>query len=177
MTLRLLVEAVAAVSVSACTATATHEPAGGRAVEAACSPVERPPVQAGEHLIGDREPPVPYSSRPPTSGWHASGAFSITVHAPDEPLPEPTQVSVLEAGGVVVTYRDVPDADRAALEDHVEVDHAGRVAVTPYDQLQPGQVAFAAWATLQRCDGLDLSALDAFVAAHADEEPDVPGGH
>jgi hypothetical protein len=85
------------------------------------------------------------------------------------------QVSVLEAGGVVVTYRDVPDADRTALEEHVGATYAGRVAVTPYDQLEPGQVAFTAWGTLQRCDGLDLSTLDAFVDAYADKEPDVPG--
>jgi hypothetical protein len=176
MTLRLVVGAVAALFLSACAA-AAQEPTRDGAARAVCSPVERPPLQAGEHLIGDREPPVPYSSRPPTSGWHASGAFSITVHAPGDPLPEPTQVSVLEAGGVVVTYRDVPDEDRVRLEQHVRANHAGRVAVTAYNQLEPGQVAFAAWGMLQRCDGLDLSALDAFVAAHADESPDVPGEH
>jgi hypothetical protein len=119
---------------------------------------------------------MPYSSSPPTSGWHASGAYSITVQAPDDPLSEPAQVSVLEAGGAVVTYRDLPDVDRTALEEHVATNHAGRVAVTPYDQLQPREVAFAAWGTLQRCDGLDLAALDAFIAAHT-EQADVPGEH
>ena len=176
MMLRLLTSAVAVVSLSAC-GVAAQEPTRDRAAEAACSAVERPPVQAGEHLIGDRAPPVPYNSSPPTSGWHASGAFAIAVQPADEPLPEPTQVSVLEAGGVVVTYRDLTDADRARLEDHARTDYAGRVAVTPYDQLEPGDVAFTAWGTLQRCDGLDLSALDAFVDAYAAEEPDVPGGH
>lgn len=175
MRLRLLASAVfAAVSLSACAA-ASQEPTRDGAPQAACSAVERPPVQAGEHLIGDQAPPVPYSSSPPTSGWHASGAFSITVHRPGNPLPEPKQVSVLEAGGVVVAYRQLPDADRTALERHIRAAHAGRVAVTPYDQLQPGQMAFTAWGTLQRCDGLDLAALDAFVDAYADKEPDVPG--
>jgi hypothetical protein len=95
--------------------------------------------------------------------------------SPGRSTAKPKQVSVLEAGGVVVTYRDVSDGDRRRLEEHVRANHAGRVAVTPYDQLEPGQIAFTAWGTLQRCDGVDLSALDAFVATYADEEPDVPG--
>jgi hypothetical protein len=152
-------------------------PATDTATEVACDPVEQPPLQAGEHLIGDQEPPVPYNSTPPTSGWHASGAFTIDVRPPDDPLSEPKQVSVLEVGGVVVTYQDLPDEDRARLEEHVRDNHADRVAVTPYDQLEPGEVAFTAWGNLQRCSGLDLSALDAFVAEHADEEVHVPGAH
>lgn len=158
------------------TQTPPAEPDDGAAA-VVCSSVDEPPQQSGSHLIGDREPPVPYSSTPPTSGWHASGAFTIDVRGSDDPLSEPMQVSVLEAGGVVVTYRDLPEAERAMLEEHVRQHHDGRVAVTPYPELDPGQVAFTAWGTLQRCAGLDLAALDAFVAEHADEEPDTPGSH
>ncbi len=143
----------------------------------ACERVEQPPLQAGQHLIGDQGTPAPYSSSPPTSGWHASGAFELGVQDPDDPLPEPKQVSVLEAGGVVVTYHDLPDEDRKDLEEHARADHDGRVAVTAYDQLDPGHVAFSAWGAVQHCEGLDLSALDAFVAAYAEEQPDVPGKH
>lgn len=174
MTPHLLVAAVAAMSLSGCVGAA---PTPDRAAKAGCDPVERPRLQAGEHLIGDQTPPVPYSSSPPTSGWHASGALSIAVHPPRDPLSEPRQVSVLEAGGVVVAYRDLPDEDRMRVAEHVRAKHAGRVAVTPYDQLGPGQVAFTAWGTLQRCHGLDLAALDAFVAAYADEDLDAQGAH
>lgn len=152
-------------------------PSPSPVADVACAPVERPALQSGEHLIGDQEPPVPYNSTPPTSGWHASGAFTIDVQPPDDPLPEPRQVSVLEAGGVVVAYRDLPDEDRTRLEDHVRAHHEGRVAVTAYDQLDPGEVAFTAWGTLQRCDGVDLEALDAFVAEHAEDEVHTPGTH
>lgn len=142
---------------------------------ATCDGEERPPLQGGQHLVGDAEPPVPYSSTPPTSGWHASGAFEIAVQAPDDPLSEPRQVSVLEAGGVVVAYRDLPEAERLQLEAHVLAEHDGRVAVTPYGELDAGQVAFTAWGLLQRCQGIDLAALDRFVQAHA--EPDPTPGH
>ncbi|MEX0657672.1 MAG: DUF3105 domain-containing protein, partial [Egibacteraceae bacterium] len=156
-----------------------EEPApGGEAVTiASCSPVESPAPSPGGHLIGDREPPAPYTSVPPTSGWHASGAFTIAVHGPDDPLPEPRQVSVLEAGGVVVAYHDLDEQTRTELEEHVRERYPGRVAVTPYDQLEPGYVAFTAWQTLQRCEGLALAVLDTFVAEHADEEVDTPGTH
>lgn len=159
------------------TTVTTGEPEPGPEPVVACAPVEEPPLQSGSHLIGDQDPPVPYSSIPPTSGWHASGAFTIGVQPPELPLSEPQQVSVLEAGGVVVTYGDLADEDRASLEAHVGDHHDGRVAVTAYPALAAGEVAFTAWATLQRCERLDLAALDAFVDAHAVEEPGVPGTH
>lgn len=155
------------------------EPApGGEAVtSASCRPVESPAPQPGGHLIGDQEPPVAYTSTPPTSGWHASGTVPIAVRGPDDPLSEPGQVSVLEAGGVVVAYHDLDEETRTELEEHVGERYPGRVAVTPYDQLEPGHVAFTAWQTLQRCEGLALAVLDTFVAEHAAEEVDTPGAH
>jgi Protein of unknown function (DUF3105) len=140
-----------------------------------CAAETLPRQQLGLHLIGDRPPPVPYSSTPPTSGWHVSGRFAIAVNPPDRPLSEPTQVSVLEAGGVVVAYRELSAVDRHRLETHVREHFPGRVAVTSYDKLRPGQVAFTAWGVLQRCDGLHLDMLDAFVAAHGAQHPNVPG--
>lgn len=169
----------------------TPSPAGGKASAAptedagpvaaaegaavSCEPVEEPPLQAGSHLIGDTEPPVPYSSTPPTSGWHTSGAFEVTIHGPDDQLSEAAQVSVLEADGVVVTYRDLPAEDVAALEELVRERYDGRIAVTPYDALEPGQVALTAWGTLQRCSGLDLDAITAFAEDHLGD--DVTPGH
>jgi hypothetical protein len=151
------------------------QPSGAPSTTARCDAVQNPPLQAGEHLIGRRPPPVPYSSTPPTSGWHASGAFEIAIVAPERPLAEPQQVSVLEAGGVVVTYNALPGADRRQLERHVRERYDGRVAVTAYDPLPSGHVAFTAWGALQRCDAVDLAALDAFASTYADPEPAVPG--
>ena len=139
-----------------------------------CAAPEMPTLQGGDHLIGDRPPPVPYSSTPPTSGWHSSGAFDIAVQPQEDPLSEPEQVSVLEAGAVVVTYGRLADADRDALESHAR-QYVGRIAVTPYDKLREGEVAFTGWGALQRCDALDLDALDRFVTTYADEQPNSPG--
>lgn len=145
------------------------------ATAGACSPEEHPPVQAGSHLIGDAEPPVDYSSTPPTSGWHSSGAVDISIHGEDDPLTEPEQVTVLEADGVVITYRDLAEEDVESIEDLVRSEYAGQVAVTPYDELESGQVALTSWATLQRCDGVDLEEIRTFLAAHAGDA--VKPGH
>lgn len=142
---------------------------------ATCEERTHPPREDGGHLIGDQDPPVPYRSTPPTSGWHTSGHTPATVHPPDEPLSGPRQVSVLEAGGVVVTYHELAANERAALERHVRENHGGTVAVTPYDELDAGEVVFTAWGVRQRCRGFDAEALDTFVEAHAEE--DVDGGH
>ncbi|MBA2528380.1 MAG: DUF3105 domain-containing protein, partial [Euzebyales bacterium] len=131
-------------------------------------------IQGGEHLIGDQKPPVPYNSTPPTSGWHSSGDVTIAVRPPGRPLSEPQQVSVLEAGGVVVSYRRLRDEDRRALERRVRRDFDGRAAVTPYRKLGRGEVALTAWGLLQRCDGLDLPAVGDFIDRHAERRPDTP---
>ena len=96
---------------------------------------------------------------------------------PDRPLSEPQQVSVLEAGGVVITYNQLSERDRGRLEAHVRDRFPGRVAVTSYDQLRPGHIALTAWGVLQRCNTLDLAVVDNFVVAHAAARPDTPGMH
>ncbi|MBW3602462.1 MAG: DUF3105 domain-containing protein [Actinobacteria bacterium] len=158
------------VALTACTSSAQPGPRQPSPT-AACGPVRRPPVQVFGHLVGDAEPPVPYSSTPPTSGWHASGVPSIAPRPPGRPLSEPEQVSVLEAGGVVVTHRGLAAAGRRALHRLAERRYPGRVAVTAYDELAPGRVVMAGWGALQRCDGVDLGAVAAFADAHADEHP------
>lgn len=132
------------------------------AATALCDEVIFPPVQSGSHLIGDADPPVPYSSTPPTSGWHLSGAPPQGVY--DRPLPAPAQVAALEAGRVVVTHNGLPASERARLEGAADL---GDVTVTPYDAIAPGEVVFASWGAMQRCDGVDLDALEAYVDAYA----------
>ena len=142
---------------------------------ASCSAVEVVPVQAGDHLIGDQAPPVPYSSTPPTSGWHVSGTFEITIQPPNDPLSEPRQVSILEAGGVVVTYNGLPPAGVEQLTTHIRENYPGRVALTPYDQLPEGEMAMTGFGLMQRCTALDLEVVDNFARSYADEQPAVPG--
>jgi hypothetical protein len=143
------------------------QPAGSPSATDRCGDVEFPTLQFGSHLIGDTEPPVPYSSTPPTSGWHVSGAVPQG-GVSDAPLSEPQQVSVLEAGGVVISHNGVPDADLAAVEALVEADFADRAVLTPYDRIDDGTIAITSWGAVQRCDGVDLDAVAAYVLAYGE---------
>lgn len=149
-----------------------------------CAAPELPPVQAGLHLIGDREPPVAYSSTPPTSGWHRSGVAGPGVAA--SPLTEPVQVGLLEAGVVVISHGGLTADQRSALAGLAER-FPETVAVAPYAPLGEGEVVSAAWGVLQRCSGVDRDVLVRFVEFYGglsdeavDHEPtpgvDVPGG-
>lgn len=146
----------------ACTA---GEP-GGATTEAAssapvgCGEVERPPVQVSSHLIGDAEPPAPYSSVPPTSGWHSAEAPEPGF-AP-EPLSDPQVVSALEAGLVVVAVGPGRDLDDPVLEDLAD-QFRDRMLVTAYEPEMPTDVALLTWGALQRCDTIDPAAITPFV--------------
>lgn len=132
-----------------------------------CGPVETIPIQGEGHLVGDQDPPVPYNSTPPTSGWHTSGDVESAVYGADEALREPEQVTVLELGSVVVSYNGLAEADVATLADLVSGSYAGQAALTPYAQLDDGEVALTAWGKVQICDGVDTGAVTAFIDAYA----------
>lgn len=161
----LAVAALTCVLTLTATACARGSGSTGPAATAPCGPVETPPEQVGGHLIGDATPPVPYNSVPPTSGWHVSGPVEIGVHGPDDPLSEPEQVTALELGAVVVAYHEIGAENVAALEALAR-EYAGRIAVTPYDALDSGQVAMTTYGALQVCDRLHVPAVRAFADAY-----------
>lgn len=143
------------------------------ATEACPAPVE-PPLQDGTHLIGDAQPPVPYSSTPATSGWHAAGTPRTGVIPPDDPLTDPELVLTIEVGQVVAAYD--PERVDAATVDELEQlatdTYADHLTVTPYEGAD-APVSLVAWGVLQSCEELDTEALDAFVAAYADPDADA----
>ncbi len=110
------------------------------------------------HVLPDSQ--TAYTTDPPTSGPHASAAPTGAV---DQPLPRPVQVAVLERGDVLVQYDPtLPAGDVAFL-----VDLGGdQVVVAPNDGL-PAPVVATAWTWKLVCEGVDLDALDRFVADHA----------
>ncbi len=141
------------------------QPAAAADATATCDAPVTPPLQSGSHIIGNRPPPVAYSSTPPTSGWHASGKVDVAVRT-DDPYTEPEQVSVLEGGAVVVSYNGLGRDERRRL-DELAGQYPQQIAVTPYAQLEPGEVALTGYGVLQRCDGLDVEAIRAFTATYA----------
>lgn len=140
----------------------------------ACRPAVEPPLQDGSHLIGDAEPPVPYSSTPATSGWHASGNPRTGVIPADDPLTDPELVLTLEVGQVVAAYDpERLDEDAVGELERLATDtYPDRLTVTPYEGAD-APLTLVAWGVLRPCDELDPAAVDAFVAAHADPGTDA----
>lgn len=140
----------------------------------ACAPAVEPPLQDGTHLIGDAQPPVPYSSTPPTSGWHAAGNPRAGVIPAGDPLTDPELVLTIEVGYVVVAYDParVGPSEVERLEELASTTYRDELTVTVYEGAE-APVSLVAWGVLQSCDELDVEVLDAFVAAHADADPDA----
>lgn len=134
------------------------------AVPTGCEPVEHPPLQVGQHLIGDTEPPGTYSSIPPTSGWHTTSVPEPGRAATD--LRDAEIVSALE-NGIVVAAVDpgvLADTDEAVVDAMVD-QFPDRLLVTPYEADIPTSVALLTWGAMQRCEQLDPAAVTAFVLA------------
>jgi drug/metabolite transporter (DMT)-like permease len=114
-----------------------------------------------------------YATDPPTSGPHRPvGNGVVGVQA--APLDKPTQVGVLEAGGVLLQWRGLGDEDRRRLERQA----GGDVRVAPNPGL-PSAVVATAWGHKLTCTGLDVEALKSFVRAYAGKGADgsVGPGH
>src|SRR4029077_220753 len=103
------------------------------------------------HVLGNGPEPT-YTTDPPTSGPHAPGA--LPAGALTQPLSRPSQVGALEAGIVLLQYRDLSADELGTLTSLV----ADKVVVAPNPSL-PARVIATAWLYKQPCSGVDASAL------------------
>jgi hypothetical protein len=139
---------------------------GGGGAKGACEPAVREALDPnlGHVLPGAAEPT--YLTDPPTSGPHAPGPAPSGVLA--APLSRPAQVGALEAGAVLVQYRDPGDLE--ALRPLA----TGQTVVMPNPAL-PARVVATAWLFKQQCSGVDLDVLRTFATDHAGKGPGVDG--
>lgn len=157
----LLVGALAAVS-TACGVGGDS----GNGASAGCGPIteERLDPSSPVHLLpGAPEPD--YLSDPPTSGPHLSGRPPSGTSA--EPLDRPTQVLVLEEGGVLIQHRGLDAADAARLAELA----GDRVVVAPNPEL-PSPVVATAWLAKRTCDEVDMPAVRQFVEERLGRGPE-----
>lgn len=165
---------LAAVAVATLLAGACSD--GAEVTEVVCGPVEHPELQGGGHLLGDAEPPVPYSSTPGTSGFHAAGAPPEGIYAEDDPLTEPAIVLSLETGQVVAAYdpEELSDAEVSELEDLASGPLAGQLTVTPFDGDMRAPLTLNAWGTRRPCSAVDRDTVRGFVDRFGGSGPDHP---
>jgi hypothetical protein len=117
---------------------------------------------SSQHLLPGAPEPK-YNTNPPTSGAHAPGTYPTGVLP--SPLANAAQVAMLEAGDVLIQYRDVSAADLRELKA-LGLDGAkGGVAVAPNDSL-PTPIVATAWVYSMECQRFDKEALQDFVGMH-----------
>jgi hypothetical protein len=86
------------------------------------------------------------------------------------PLSRPSQVGALEAGVVLLQYRDLSTEDTRTLESLV----TDNVVVAPNPSL-PDRVVATAWLVKQTCSGVDTAALRGFIRTRAGHGPGTDG--
>jgi hypothetical protein len=130
--------------------------AGGSSASGCGQPFREPlHPNALQHVIDPRS--VRFETDPPTSGPHLFTPPARGVVA--RSLLPAEQVTVLEAGDVLVQYRDAADA--AALEALRQT----WVTIAPNTSLKTRVVA-TAWTYKLECGDVDATALQRFIAAH-----------
>lgn len=169
----LAATALAAVALAACSGSPSADSTGDGAVavgdpmpdttdpETGCGPVDRPSMMVATHLVGDAEPPSPYTSVPPTSGWHT--AEEPRTGVTDQALRDPEIVSALEAGIVVLAVQ--PDMLDSTVVSELAEQFSDRLLVVPYTEM-PTSVALLTWGALQRCPEVDRGTVTTFVLRH-----------
>jgi hypothetical protein len=140
----------------------------GGGEHALCSAATPEPLNpALNHVLVDGAEPV-YTTDPPTSGPHAPGALPKGVLT--EPLTRPTQVGALEAGVVLLQYRDLSANEVRSLSALV----TDNVVVAPNPTL-PDKVVATAWLFKQTCSGVETTSLKAFIRVRAGHGPGNDG--
>ncbi len=132
----------------------------------ACGPpiAERIDPNSSQHVLPGG--PVPtYLTDPPTSGAHRSGPATAAVV--DSELDPPDQVGILEAGRVLIQYRDLSSDAITELRELAE-DGEGKVVVAPHASLRKKIVA-TAWLHKLACTDVSSSDLRSFIDDYAEK--------
>ena len=135
----------------------------GRDDSAACGAPFAEAIDPGssQHLLPGAPEPH-YSTNPPTSGPHKPGTYPTG--ALSDSIEPAVQVNMLEAGDVLIQYRDL-SSDGVRKLRKLAGDH---VTVAPNPSLGTNIVA-TAWLYKMECARVDIDDLETFVDAHLEK--------
>jgi hypothetical protein len=142
---------------------------GGGSSSASCQPAQREALDPNESHVLPGNPEPTYRTDPPTSGPHVPSETPSGVLT--EALNRPRQVGALEAGVVLIQYRDLSADQRHELEGLA----GGMVVVAPNPDL-PDEVVATAWLFKQRCSAPDVQAMRTFADDHVGHGPGTDPG-
>ena len=132
---------------------------------AACIELREPEDPSSQqHVIDDDG--VQYLTTPPTSGPHIAGPTPSGVL--QNPVAEPIQVRLLEAGGVMVNHDpQLPEATIAELSTLA----GDNFVVAPSASVLDHPIVVTAWTWKLICTSADLDAIETFATNRAADAP------
>jgi drug/metabolite transporter (DMT)-like permease len=166
--LRLPVPSGAAAAVALVVLAGTLVGCGGGTGTSACAPAHAEALDPSLTHVFANGPEPRYTTDPPTSGPHTPGAIPKGVLS--VPLARPAQVGALEAGVVLLQFRDLSDAEQQQLAQLV----TDKVVVAPNAAL-PDRVVATAWLFKQVCSKVDQASLRGFIRQHVGQGPGADG--
>jgi len=147
----------------------TIEEAGVPPSEAGCGELERPEEQDNVVISpGDSHPP--YSSSPPTSGWHFLGSVSPALYY--QPIQPENLVTNLAEGDVVIWHTGLSDDELLDLKGLMVLFASEQVVGVPGDTLSlEHSIVLTAWGRLQRCEKLSGPVVHQFIERFVGKGP------
>ncbi len=122
--------------------------------------------QGQQHIaVGATHPE--YNSNPPTSGWHYAQSANWGVYQTE--LPDEQLIHNLEHGGIWISYKDIDDAAKTALEKIAE--SRSKVVVAPRAK-NDAPIVLASWGRLQKFQTLDEQGILNFIKANSNKSPE-----
>ena len=111
-----------------------------------------------------------YNSNPPTSGWHYAQPANWGVHQTE--LPDEQVLHNLEHGGIWISYKEIDDATKAALE---KIGRANSHIIVAPRRANDAPIALASWGRLQKLERFDETAIMNFIKANKNRSPEPFG--
>ena len=117
--------------------------------------------------IGVGEDHPAYNSNPPTSGYHYSlpAPWGVTTTE----LPDEQVVHNLEHGGIWITYQNIDDQTKKALENLTR--SQTKMIMTPRTK-DDSLIVVASWGRVQKFQSYDERAILAFIDANRNKSPE-----
>ncbi len=125
--------------------------------------------QSRDHIVIG-QPHPPYSSNPPTSGWHYPQPADWGYYA--EELPDELVVHNLEHGGIWLSYRRADDTELIDQLVSLSRRYRSKVIITPRSR-NDSRLAVAAWGHLMKLDRYDEPTIVNFINRFKDRGPEL----
>jgi hypothetical protein len=123
-------------------------------------------IQGQEHIdTGFAD--IEYNSNPPSSGSHYGESAKWGVYQNE--LPDEILIHNLEHGGIWISYKDIDEATKVALE---EIAKTGLKIILEPRAKNDAPIVLVSWGRVQKFQSFDRQAILDFIKANTNKSPE-----